>query len=60
MKTALAVEGLRFFSETGNLDGVVYAQLDNDHFRNLWQDVDSCFWEHLAGDVWRTRMFSEE
>lgn len=60
MKIALETTGVTFYSETGNLDTQVYAQTYNDAMRESWTNGSSDWWEHLAGDVWRTRMFTEE
>lgn len=60
MKVALKCTGVVFYSETGDFTTCVYAQTTSDSMRDSWRENGSDWWEHLAGDVWRTRMFSEE
>ena len=60
MKLALECFGHRFYSESGNLVTPLYVELTDDIARNEWNNANHTWWEHLAGDVWRTLEFSEE
>ena len=60
MILAFETYGHRFYTEDGNLIIPMYVQLTADSARAEWQRADLSWWEHLAGDVYRTLEFSTE